>query len=124
MDLDNPEQSYYKDFPECETEEELHRAIFRRDVEMWCEENNIEVSNRYSQWLSTELVDGVLDPRPLHNMQCLEGDMYGLTYDDCEETGKWCCVMHEQMIRFRYNCTQGYLPTWWPLAKEKQPRYF
>ncbi|CCX09807.1 hypothetical protein FPQ18DRAFT_391079 [Pyronema domesticum] len=59
------EASYYKDLPDCETEEELHRAIQMEEFTMHRIDHDVEVTNRYSQWLSTQLKNGVMVPRTL-----------------------------------------------------------
>jgi hypothetical protein len=105
MILDDPERnSYYKDLPDFETEEELHRAIFYHGgVEMLNEDNDLEASNRYSQWLSTRREDGVMVPRLFNEMEDLPYEMYNLAY---KKKGRFCCLMHENLIRERYN--EGY----------------
>jgi hypothetical protein len=57
-DVDNPERNYYEDLPDCETEEELHRAIVMREFTMHRVDHDIQVTNRYTQWLSTRVEDG------------------------------------------------------------------
>ncbi|KAI5786164.1 hypothetical protein FPQ18DRAFT_404634 [Pyronema domesticum] len=103
MYLDEVERSYYKDLPDCETEEELHKAIFMREFEIWCEENDIEVSNRYSQWLSTRQQDRVFVPRMLWEMNFLEQDLYEPVSTECTGKGKFCCLMHERALKALYS---------------------
>jgi hypothetical protein len=80
-------------------------AIFLQEFERWCEENNIEVSNRYSQWLSTRQQDGVYVPRMLWEMEHLKHDLYEPVSIECMGKGKFCYLMHERALRALY--TQG-----------------
>ncbi|CCX09805.1 Protein of unknown function [Pyronema omphalodes CBS 100304] len=58
--VDYPEKHYYENLPDCETEEELHRAIFMREFTMHRVDHDVQVTNRYTQWLSTRVEDGEL----------------------------------------------------------------
>ncbi|KAI5789830.1 hypothetical protein FPQ18DRAFT_391073 [Pyronema domesticum] len=59
-DLENPRRSIYESLPDCETEEELHTAIYMRQFTMHRLDNDVEVINRYTQWLNTRVEDGEL----------------------------------------------------------------
>ncbi|CCX09804.1 Protein of unknown function [Pyronema omphalodes CBS 100304] len=66
--LDIPRRSIYENLPDCETEEELHRAIYMREFTMHGVDNDVEVTNRYTQWLSTRVEDGELVQNTLEDI--------------------------------------------------------
>ncbi|CCX09632.1 Protein of unknown function [Pyronema omphalodes CBS 100304] len=121
--LDEVERSYYKELPGYETEEELHRALYTEEhFVMDCEKNDIEVSNRYRQWLSTRQQDGVFVPRMLWEMECLREDVYEPVVTECTEKGRFCCLMHERVLREYY--TQGDPSRRFFASDCKGPTYF
>jgi hypothetical protein len=116
---------YYKDLPDYKTEEELHRAIFRHELNthMNTDDHNAEVSKRYSQWLSTRLQGGVFVPRPSAEMNCLHSEMSLFPRQECRTNGKFCCLLHEILIRDRLS-KGGYPRSREFYARSKGPTYF
>jgi uncharacterized protein YrzB (UPF0473 family) len=68
--------SYFTDLPDCETEEELRRAIQLQEFMMDCVDDDVEVLNRYTQWLRTHMQNGELVPRTLEEFWDMTEELF------------------------------------------------
>ncbi|KAI5817022.1 hypothetical protein BZA77DRAFT_292659 [Pyronema omphalodes] len=56
--MESSDRGFYENLPNFETEEELHQAIYMRQFTMHRLDHDIQVTNRYAQWLSTRVENG------------------------------------------------------------------